>query len=184
MKKYVAGEMCETLCDHWGAADDISYKSVTQIIEELCNCRKIGANFLLNIGPNADGTVPKIQEAIMECIGKWMAKYGEAIYNGRPYIVYENTPDFILKHATDEKTGYLFKFKPGQSGGDVNVTLNPQWANVSAYNKVDKQVESMRWLDTGDPIDFQQEGETLEANLHGYLYGTQYHVRVAEIKFK
>ena len=40
-----------------GAADDINYKPVKTLIESLCNCRKVGANLLLNIGPNADGTV-------------------------------------------------------------------------------------------------------------------------------
>ena len=47
--KYMAGEMCETLCDHWGVADDINFKPVKTLIESLCNCRKVGANFLLNI---------------------------------------------------------------------------------------------------------------------------------------
>ncbi len=113
--KYVSGEMCETLCDHWGVADDINFKPVKQLIEELCECRKVGANFLLNIGPNADGSVSNMQKATMECIGKWMSVYGDAIYNGRPFIAYTDSRDFIQKDATDEKILYLFRFNPGHS---------------------------------------------------------------------
>ena len=86
MKRYVAGEMCETLNDHWGVADDLNYKPVKQLVEEICACRKVGANMLLNVGPNGDGSVPLMARATMEAIGRWMSIYGKAIYNGRPYI--------------------------------------------------------------------------------------------------
>ena len=104
MKKYIAGEMCETLNDHWGVADDINFKPVKQIIEEICDCRKVGANMLLNIGPSADGTVPLMPRAIMDSVGYWMSIYGKAIYNGRPYIATEGKRDFILRDINDEKT--------------------------------------------------------------------------------
>ena len=78
MTKYFAGEMCETLNDHWGDADDFNYKPIKQLIEEICDCRKVGANMLLNIGPAGDGTVPLMSRAIMTTIGKWMRVYGKA----------------------------------------------------------------------------------------------------------
>lgn len=183
-KKYVAGEMCETLYEHWGVADDINFKSVPQLIEELCECRKIGANFLLNIGPNADGTIPKMQEATMECIGKWMSIYGKAIYNGRPYIVYEDTRDFLLKDVKDEKTAYLFRFKPGVKGGDAHVTLEFNSDNQITYKNIDREIEKISWMDNGYAVPFEQKDGELCANLDGYHYGTHYCVRVAEIKFK
>ena len=182
--KYVAGEMCETLYDHWGAADDINFKSVPQLIEELCECRKVGANFLLNIGPNADGTVTGMQRAIMECIGKWMEKYGTAIYNGRPYMVYDYTRDFLLRDVNDEKIAYLFRFKPGVKGGDAHVTLEFNMDNQVTYKNIDREIEKITWMDNGYAVPFKQEEGNLYANLDGYHYGTHYCVRVAEIKFK
>jgi alpha-L-fucosidase len=43
-------------------------------------------NLLLNIGPMADGTIPKIQEKILLEFGKWLEINGEAIYSTRPWI--------------------------------------------------------------------------------------------------
>ena len=48
--KYVAAEMCHTMNNHWGfGAHDCNYKSLAHLIETLCACRKVGANYLLNI---------------------------------------------------------------------------------------------------------------------------------------
>ena len=182
--KYVAGEMCETLCDHWGVANDINFKPVKQLIEELCECRKVGANFLLNIGPNGDGTVAKMQQATMECIGHWMSIYGKAIYNGRPFITYRDKRDFALKDVNDPKTVYLFSFNPGQSGGDANVSLNIENEHVNVLEKFDQPIESITWMDNGEALNFNQEGDKLIVDLTGYRYGTSLCVRVAEIKLK
>lgn len=56
MTKYVSAEMCYTINSLWGIGhNDFNYKSPKELIECLCDCRKVGANFLLNIGPDAQG---------------------------------------------------------------------------------------------------------------------------------
>jgi len=182
--KYVAGEMCETLTDHWGAADDINFKSVKTLIEELCECRKVGANFLLNIGPNADGTVPAMQRGTMECIGRWMQAYGKAIYNGRPFLTYENTRDFWLRDAEDEKTAYLFHFNPGRASGNANVSLSFHDESAIAFDKIPSEILSAKWMDSDEDLPFEQTGDTTKFNFIGYRYGQSLCLRVAEIKFK
>ena len=58
MSKYLAAEMCETVNDFWAVGkNDLNYKSPKELIERLCDCRKVGANCLLNIGPEAQGNV-------------------------------------------------------------------------------------------------------------------------------
>ena len=181
--KYMAGEMCETLCDHWGVADDINFKSVKTLIESLCNCRKVGANFLLNIGPNADGTVPIMQKGIMESIGRWMNTYGTAIYNGRPYIAYNDKQEFVLKDIKDEKTAYIFKFN-AKSGGDVNVSLGFKEEGAIKLEKFDKVVKSIKWMDNDEELAFSQKGDTLQVNFTNFTYGQSLCVRVAVAKLK
>ena len=70
MTKYVAGEMCETLNDHWGDADDLNFKPIKQILEEICDCRKIGANMLLNIGPDHLGRLPAPALEVLRALKK------------------------------------------------------------------------------------------------------------------
>lgn len=183
-EKYVAGEMCETLFDDWGIADDINFKPVKQMVEELCECRKVGANFLLNIGPNADGSVSTIQRGIMECIGRWMRTYGKAIYNGRPYITYRDKREFVLKDVEDPKKLYLFRFNPGHSDGDKNVSLSFSEESSTVLDKFDCTVESIHWMDNGEELCFHQNGDTLSVNLTGFPYGQSLCVRVAEIQIK
>lgn len=181
--KYMAGEMCETLCDHWGVADDINFKSVKTLIESLCNCRKVGANFLLNIGPNPDGSVPTMQKGIMECIGRWMNTYGTAIYNGRPYITYTDKQEFVLKDINDENTAYIFKFNV-KSGGDVNVSLGFKEEGAVALQKFDREVESIKWMDNDEELAFSQKDDALLVNFTNFTYGTSLCVRVAKVTFK
>ncbi len=181
--KYVAGEMCETLCDHWGIANDINFKPVKKLIEELCECRKVGANFLLNIGPAPDASVPTMQKGIMECIGQWMNIYGKAIYNGRPYITYPNKRDFILKDVNDEKTLYLFRFDLGLKGSE-NVSLGFEEYTDNVLKNIQDEVSSITWMDNGEALEFSQSGNKLSVNFTSFHYGTSVCVRVAEVKLK
>jgi alpha-L-fucosidase len=47
---------------------------------------------LLNISPKADGTIPTNQREVLLGIGEWLGKYGEAIYNTRPFVVFGQGP--------------------------------------------------------------------------------------------
>ena len=183
MKRYVAGEMCETLNDHWGVADDLNYKPVKQLVEEICACRKVGANMLLNVGPNGDGSVPLMARATMEAIGRWMSIYGKAIYNGRPYIAEEGKKDFILRDVYDEKTLYLFKHGLGVNG-DANVTLVNGGRGVAELSGFEGEIDSVRWMDNGQELEYSVTDGNLSVACNDFMYGQSLCVRVAEIKLK
>lgn len=65
-----------------GAED---YLSAKELIEMLCDLVSKGGNFLLNIGPAADGTIPAIMEERLLQMGDWLRVNGEAIYGTRIY---------------------------------------------------------------------------------------------------
>ncbi|MHB9132884.1 MAG: alpha-L-fucosidase [Armatimonadota bacterium] len=73
-------EMCTCINDMWGyTPHDYNYKTVNQLIFTLVNCASHGGNFLLNIGPRPDGTIPEEQAKRLEAVGEWMAVHGESV---------------------------------------------------------------------------------------------------------
>src|SRR5690348_10516837 len=76
-----AWESCMTLNDSWGyqRADD-NWKSARTVIRNLITCARDGGNYLLNIGPRADGSIPEESVRILQEVGQWMSKNGETIY--------------------------------------------------------------------------------------------------------
>jgi alpha-L-fucosidase len=74
-------ETCMTMNTTWGYnAHDHAWKSDETLIRNLVDIASKGGNYLLNIGPTGDGTVPPESVKSMEAIGRWMRVNGEAIY--------------------------------------------------------------------------------------------------------
>ena len=76
-----AWESCMTLNDSWGyqRADD-DWKSSRTIVRNLIECARDGGNYLLNIGPKPDGSVPEESVKVLTEVGHWMDTNGETIY--------------------------------------------------------------------------------------------------------
>ena len=112
--------MCHTMNEHWGfGGADLNYKSSASLIETLCSCRKVGANYLLNVGPEGDGKIPFMQEALLYTIGEWVKKAGDCIYKGKPCGVLGENKNFAL-----EADGKLYFFVHDLTIiGNENVTV-------------------------------------------------------------
>ena len=74
-------EVCMTLNDTWGYKYfDHAWKSASTIIRNLADIAHKGGNYLLNVGPTAEGIIPPASVRILQEVGKWMKKNGESIY--------------------------------------------------------------------------------------------------------
>jgi alpha-L-fucosidase len=74
-------ESCMTMNNNWGFNElDKNFKSTTRIIHDLVDIVSKGGNYLLNIGPKADGTFPDESIQRLKEIGQWMRVNGESIY--------------------------------------------------------------------------------------------------------
>lgn len=74
-------ESCMTLNDSWGyqRADD-NWKSAKTVIRNLIKCAQSGGNYLLNIGPKPDGSIPEPSVRVLTEVGEWMRTNGHTIY--------------------------------------------------------------------------------------------------------
>lgn len=74
-------ETCMTMNDHWGYNDhDKAWKSSRDLLHMLADIASKGGNYLLNIGPRADGTFPPESIERLNVIGAWMKVNGDAIH--------------------------------------------------------------------------------------------------------
>lgn len=77
-------EMPATINETWGyKAFDENWKSPSELIRQLADLASKGVNYLLNIGPDAEGRIPEESANRMRVIGRWLQKHGEAIYETR-----------------------------------------------------------------------------------------------------
>ncbi len=75
-------ETCMTMNDHWGYnKNDHNYKSSEDLIRKLVDISSKGGNFLLNIGPTAQGDFPPEAQQRLADLGAWMKVNSRAIYS-------------------------------------------------------------------------------------------------------
>lgn len=77
-------EACMTVPENqWGYHKDwsLSYvKTPYEVLERIVHAVSMGGNMVVNFGPQPDGDFRKEEKELAKSIGKWMKKYGEAIY--------------------------------------------------------------------------------------------------------
>ena len=74
-------EVCMTMNKTWGfGSNDHNWKSAETLIRYLVNIVSMGGNYLLNVGPTADGLIPEPSVERLKAIGQWMKINGDSIY--------------------------------------------------------------------------------------------------------
>src|SRR5258706_10361952 len=77
-------EVCMTLNDHWGYhRDDQNHKSARYLVEVLARSASVGGNFLLNVGPTAEGEILPVHAQRLRQVGAWLKLNGASIYGTR-----------------------------------------------------------------------------------------------------
>jgi alpha-L-fucosidase len=74
-------ETPQTLNTTWGFSKyDEQWKTPGNVIHRLVEIVGLGGNYLLNIGPTGEGTIPAPSVATLQGVGEWMHKNSESIY--------------------------------------------------------------------------------------------------------
>ena len=77
-------ESCMTMNDTWGFKYfDHNWKSDTMLIRNLVDIASKGGNFLLNVGPTAEGLIPEVSVERLQSMGRWLKLNGEAVYGSQ-----------------------------------------------------------------------------------------------------
>lgn len=85
-------ESCMTMNDTWGFKSyDHNWKSAKTLVRNLVDIASKGGNYLLNVGPTAEGLIPEPSVERLGAIGSWMQRNGESIY-GTQASPFQETP--------------------------------------------------------------------------------------------
>lgn len=111
----VPWEACVTLNNNWGYnATDTIWKSPQTLVRKLVECTSKGGNLLLNVGPDAEGRIPRESLDVLEAIGSWMRSNGDSIYGAtfasipKPsWGYYTRAADRLFAHVLEQPIGPL-----------------------------------------------------------------------------
>jgi alpha-L-fucosidase len=154
-----AWETCMTLNDSWGFNRyDDAWKTPKVIVDNLATCARGGGNYLLNIGPEPDGSIPPDTLAVLESVGKWMDTNSKAIYGTDRGQLGANVSGNFTRRGN---TLYLHQhFWPGHTPAAEWLTFYQPEA-VIAIGGLKPKVLSARLLKTGQKVEFTQDEFTL-----------------------
>lgn len=181
MDTYLAAEMCQTMNLHWGVgARDFMYKSPAQVISDFAACRKVGANYLLNIGPLASGALPAYERACLERVGDWVETVAPALYETRPVDCVCEGPDFVLRHP---ESGVLYYFAHNLpiANNDHKTKEDGATSGMRRITGIGGVPVSARWMDTGEELRVSGSTGDFAIECTPYPYGSNLVVRVAEL---
>ena len=76
----------------WCFTEDLQIKSTADILHVLIDIVSKNGVLLLNISPKADGSIPDDQKNLLLTMGEWLNKYGESIFETRPWYTFGEGP--------------------------------------------------------------------------------------------
>jgi alpha-L-fucosidase len=137
-----AWESCMTLNDSWGfqRADD-NWKSSKTVVRNLITCSRDTGNYLLNIGPRPDGSIPPESVSVLTEVGRWMQTNGDTIY----------ASDLCQPRRSNYAT---FTRK----GNTLYMHIHFWPGDYVAIGGLKNKVAAARLLKTGRPLQFTQDG--------------------------
>jgi alpha-L-fucosidase len=154
-------ESCMTMNTSWGyKASDQNWKSTEHLVRNLVDIASKGGNYLLNVGPTAEGLIPAPSVERLREMGRWMAANGESIHGTSASPL----PAFEWGRCTMKKSGgsttlYLHVFNwpaggkllvPGLDSGKASLLANDRKLSGKA---VEGGYEISVGAQAPDPID-------------------------------
>ena len=141
-------ETCMTMGNSWSFVPNDHYKSTNTIIHNLVDIVAKGGNYLLNVGPGPDGTLPENAINRMKEVGTWMKVNGNAIYKTRPIAPYKEGKICFTKN-TDGSINAIYLADEGESL-PAEISLQAFQADKGAKVYLMGNKKTLKWKKNGE----------------------------------
>jgi alpha-L-fucosidase len=132
--------------------NDHNWVETGEIIRRLADIVSKGGNYLLNVGPSAEGLIPQPCIERFAQVGKWMKVNGEAIYGASAW------------QATHEDEGVYYTSK-GKTIYAI-CTKEPEGEILlSAFRQKNLNIDSVSILGSDQPVTWEESAEGLKLSL-------------------
>lgn len=168
-------ETVGTLNNSWGYKSyDDDWKSVPELIFWLVEIVSKGGNYMLNIGPKANGEVPEQSVINLNELGQWLEINGEAIYGTTKWKLSHEGPTSLKMDGTDARQleGFNIKFTPKdfwftQKGKKVYAISLEYPENTALIKSMsDKgKIKKVRMLGSDEKLSWKNTDEGLSVDL-------------------
>jgi len=174
-----------TTNNSWGYKSyDTDWKSPVETLYWLVANVSKGGNFLLNVGPDGNGTIPSESVKNLLEVGRWLKVNGEAIYGTRHWKVNHEGPTNPDMSGTNHRkaSGFAFDFKSNdfwftQKDGKVYViALKRPKGNTVAINALKGlPISSIEVLGEPGSVGWSDKSDAVEVTLPEFISeGTGY----------
>jgi alpha-L-fucosidase len=134
--------------EKFGYVEGMKLANTQTIVRRLIENVSRNGNYMLNISPKSDGTIPDEQKEILLGIGKWLDVNGEGIYGTRAWKQYGEGDVRFTKKGNDL---YAIVLKwPTQS------------VQISALSTTAGKVKKVTMLGIKEPLSFKQDEQGLK----------------------
>jgi alpha-L-fucosidase len=163
----------------WCYTENLQIKQAADVLHVLIDIVSKNGVLLLNISPKADGTIPENQKNVLLTVGEWLAKYGEAIYETRPWYTFGEGP-------TKEPEGHFRNasefLKIKYSAKDVRYTTkgNVIYATVLGWPGENTQI----LLKSFSSVEWKNASEIKDVSMLGCQENIEYHLTDNGLKIK
>jgi len=163
----------------WCYTQDLRIKTLAEVLHVLIDIVSKNGQLLLNISPKADGTIPDNQRDVLLGLGAWLDRFGEAIYETRPWLTFGEGPTRLQKggHFVQMQGGYTSQDIRYTCRGNTVYTIALGWPGegkeilltsfAKSNLKGDLQVKGVSMLGCPEDIAFQMRQDGLALTTPG-----------------
>ncbi|MFW6308816.1 MAG: alpha-L-fucosidase [bacterium] len=133
-----------TMNDTWGyKTTDENWKSTRTLIHLLADIVSKGGNYLLNVGPTAEGIIPHPSIERLADMGEWMKVNGASIYGATANPLGENPDWGVITAKPDRLYLHVFDWKEKIQLSELEKSIKQSYLLADNRQKIQfKQKES------------------------------------------